>query len=172
MQEIVREVLSWDYLVDDWIDYHGSSALVHLYYQVDELFTSHSPSTVNSRTLMKSKARKTMWRLFMQTILSPTCLLGESLSTLALIVDSGAPVCISPCREDFVTYKPSKVKIKDLSKLNKVDGEGLIRWKVRDKLGNNVVLELPGYHIPNARVCLLGQQVQLTTVGEIGRAHV
>ena len=103
---------------------------------------------------MKSKARKTTWQLFTQTILSPTCLLGESLSTLALIVDSGASVCISPCREDFVTYKPSKVKIKDLSKLNKIDGEGLIRWKVRDKL-----------HFPNAGVRLLSPQILLTTVG-------
>ena len=65
-------------------------------------------------------------------------------------------MCISPCREDFVTYKPSKVEIKDLSKLNKVDREGLIRWKVHKKLGNNVILELPGYHIPNAEVQLLG----------------
>jgi hypothetical protein len=43
----------------------------------------------------------------------------------------------------------------DSSKLNKVDGEGLIRRNVYDKLGNNVVLELPGYHIPNAGVRLL-----------------
>ena len=74
-------------------------------------------------------------------------------------------MCISPRREDFVTYKPSKVKIKDLSKINKVDGEGMIRWKVRDKLGNNIVLELPGYHIPNAEVRLLSPQVLLATVG-------
>ena len=96
MQEIVREVPSWDSLVDDWINSHDPSALVHLYRQVDELFTSHSPTTVNSRTLMKSKARKTTWRLFMQTTSSPTCLLGESSSTIASIVDSGVSVCISP----------------------------------------------------------------------------
>ena len=74
-------------------------------------------------------------------------------------------MCISPRREDFVTHKPSKVKIKDLSNLNKVDGEGLIRWKVQDKLGNNGVIELPGYHIPNAGVRLLSPQVLLATVG-------
>ena len=64
-----------------------------------------------------------------------------------------------------MTYKPSKVKIKNLSKLNKVDGEGLIYWEVRDKLGNNGELELPGYHIPNAGVCFLSTKVLLTTVG-------
>ena len=98
-------------------------------------------------------------------ILSPASLLGESSSTLALIVGSGASMCISPCREDFVTYKPSKVRIKDLSKLNKVDGEGLIHWKVRNNLSTNVVLELTEYHIPNARVQLLSPQVLLATVG-------
>ena len=72
---------------------------------------------------------------------------------------------ISPCREDFVTYKPSKVKIKDLSKLNKVHGKSLIHWKVCDKLGNNVVLELLGYYIPNTGVWCLSPQVLLTKVG-------
>ena len=62
-------------------------------------------------------------------------------------------------------YKPSKVNIKDFSKLNKVDGGGLICGKVRDRFGNNVVPELPGYHVPNAGVRLLGPQVLLTTVG-------
>ena len=45
------------------------------------------------------------------------------------------------------------------------DGEGLMRWKDCNKLGNNVVLELPGYHIPTAGVQLLSPQVLLTTVG-------
>ena len=76
MQEIVREVPSWDSLVDDWIGSHDPSALVHLYCQVNELFTSHSPSIVNRGTLIESKARKTTWWLFMQTISPPTCLLG------------------------------------------------------------------------------------------------
>ena len=59
MQEIVREVPSWDYIVGDWIDSQDPSALVHPYCQVDELFISHSPVIVNSRTLMKFKAHKT-----------------------------------------------------------------------------------------------------------------
>ena len=74
------------------------------------------------------------------------------MSTSVLVVDSGASVCTSPCREYVVTYRSNNVKTKELSKLNKVDGEGLIRWKVHDKFGNNVVLELTGSHIPNAGV--------------------
>ena len=97
MREIVGEVPLWGSLVGDWIDSHNSSKLVYLYCQVGELYTSHSPSSgVKNGTLVKSKARKTVWRLLMQIISSPACLLGESSSTLALIGDSGASVCISP----------------------------------------------------------------------------
>lgn len=45
--------------------------------------------------------------------------LGQ-LATTPLIVDSGASCCISPHREDFITYTDSKVKIRDLSGSNKV----------------------------------------------------
>ena len=49
-------------------------------------------------------------------------------------------------------------------------GEGIIRWKVRDKIGKIVNLDLPGYHIPNAEVRLLSPQVLLSTVGGSSKA--
>ena len=61
------------------------------------------------------------------------------------------------------------MEIKDLSKTNTVAGEGFVRWKVRDKTGKIVNLELPGYDIPNAEVRLLSPQVLLTTVGSLAR---
>ena len=44
-------------------------------------------------------------------------------------------------------------------------GEGLIRWKVKDKTGKTVFIELPGYHIPKAEVRLLSPPVLLKAVG-------
>ena len=104
-QNIMWKVPSWDLFVGVWVDSHDPITLVHLYRQVDEIYTSHSPSVVNSRTLIKAKARKTTRWLLMQTISSPACLLGGSSQTLALGVDSGASVCISFCREDIVTVE-------------------------------------------------------------------
>ena len=78
-----------------------------------------------------------------------------------LIVDTGASVCITPCRHDFISYRPSKVKIKDLSKSNSVEGEGVLRWVIMDTDGNPCTIELPGYHIPSADVKLLSPQVLL-----------
>ena len=80
-----------------------------------------------------------------------------------LIIDSGASCCISPYREDFVTYDASDVKIKDLSGLNTVAGEGMLLWKVSDKFGREYEIQIKGYHIPHATVRLLSPQCILKT---------
>jgi hypothetical protein len=82
-----------------------------------------------------------------------------------LIVNSGASVCISPLCLDFVMYKPSTMKIKDLLSSNEVEGEGIIKWNVIDKHGHNVAIDVPGYHIPGADVCLLSPQVLVQCFG-------
>ena len=78
--------------------------------------------------------------------------------SIPLIVDSGASCCVSPRREDFVTYSSSSVRIKDLSGCNKVAGEGMISWKVLDKFGREYEIQLKGYHMPRAAVRLLSPQ--------------
>jgi hypothetical protein len=57
------------------------------------------------------------------------------------------------------------MKIKDQSFSNKVAGEGILRWKLQDVNGDSVHIELFGYHIPNAEVCLLSPQVLIQTIG-------
>ncbi len=51
------------------------------------------------------------------------------------------------------------MKIKDLLSSNQVAGEGILRWLIQDTHGASVVIELMGYHIPNAEVRLLSPQV-------------
>jgi hypothetical protein len=51
----------------------------------------------------------------------------------SVIVDSGASVCISPHRSEFVTYNESRMKIKDLSSSNQVaqeKGLSVGTWKI------------------------------------------
>jgi hypothetical protein len=62
--------------------------------------------------------------------------------------------------EDFVegSYRGSAVKIKDLSSTNKVAGQGLIRWHVKDSFGQVQMIEMEGYHVPSASVHLLSMQ--------------
>jgi hypothetical protein len=75
-----------------------------------------------------------------------------SSSTVAdnVIIDSGALVCIRPHKSDFITYRPSGMKIKDLSSTNKVTSKGLIQWDLQDKNDHTVTIEAFGYHIPAA----------------------
>ncbi len=102
---------------------------------------------------------------YILTIEFPSCYRNTIDHESLLIIDSGASVCITPHRLDFITYKMSNIKIKDLSSSNTVAGEGLLRWKVEDCAGRIVNLDLPGYHIPGAEVCLLSPQVILSVFG-------
>lgn len=97
----------------------------------------------------------------------PAYLYTIKLQHVPLIVDTGASVCISPTKSDFVpgSYKESNMKVRDLSGENKVAGEGLIRWAVRDVSGETRVLEVHGIHIPTAGVRLLSPQVIKKTHG-------
>jgi hypothetical protein len=94
----------------------------------------------------------------------PYCLSSTTIRS-SIVIDSGASVCISPHKSDFITYKDSKMKIKDLSSLNQVAGEGIISWSLQDENGDSVQVELKGYHIPNAEVCPFSPQVLLKTIG-------
>jgi hypothetical protein len=103
-------------------------------------------------------------RTMVSTIDAPFCL-SSKIVTSNVIIDTGALVCISPHRSDFVTYASSKMKIKDLYSSDRVAGEGLIRWSLHDAHGTVVTIELMGYHIPNTDVHLLSLQVLIRTLG-------
>ena len=96
------------------------------------------------------------------TITSPQVYRGGYANGIPIIIDTGASVCITPCKDDFLDYRASKVKIRDLSKSNTVAGEGTIGWKIRDITGKIVNVDLPGYHIPHAEVRLLSPQPLLS----------
>jgi hypothetical protein len=57
------------------------------------------------------------------------------------------------------------MKIKDLPSSNQVAGEGILCWLIQDTHSASAVIELMGYHIPNAEVHLLSPQVLLNTIG-------
>ena len=78
-----------------------------------------------------------------------------------LIVDTGASVCITPYASDFKdgTYRPSSMKIRDLSNITSAAGEGTIQWPVTDESGVTFMLEVPGVHLESATVRLLSPQV-------------
>jgi hypothetical protein len=95
----------------------------------------------------------------------PRCYQSITIHNSLMIIDLGASVCITPHQSDFIMYAASNMKIKYLSLSNTVASEGLMCWKVEDRAGRVVNLDLPGYHIPGVEVCLLSPQVLLLTFG-------
>eukprot|EP00956_Cyclotella_meneghiniana_P000226 scaffold288_cov44-Cyclotella_meneghiniana.AAC.6 len=66
-----------------------------------------------------------------------------------LVVDTGASA--------------SDMKLRDLSGVNGVRGEGIIQWPVRTSDGATVLVEVPGFHVETAGVRLLSPQVLRAT---------
>jgi hypothetical protein len=119
----------------------------------DRILTTHDPSRIMDfyATSPKFPAKQAShirrrWinvnlrQVLISSLEYPRC---YSSSTVAnnVIIDSGALVCISPHKSDFITYGPSGMKIKDLSSTNKVAGEGLLQWDLQDKNGHTVTIE-------------------------------
>ena len=92
------------------------------------------------------------------------CLSSSKIKS-SLVIDSGALVCISPHKEDFIDYGASAMTIKDLLSSNNVAGEGIISWNLEDIHGSIVKVEVKGYHMPHVDVRLLSPQVLLSTIG-------
>ena len=124
---------------------------------MDKVVMQRLPSADMERVSVNLAAEHSAPSAYIQAIESVFNSLSRGV-TAPLIVDSGASCCISPHREDFVTYGESDIKIKDLSGLNKVAGEGMLLWKVSDKFGREYEIQIKGYHIPHAKVRLLSPQ--------------
>jgi hypothetical protein len=139
--------------------------------EIEEFVTSHDPSCImecfniisridipNGQITLPTRVQALSFSSFDK----PMCLSLKTIRT-SLIIDSGASVCITPFKTDFVSYKPSTTKIKDLS--SQVAGKGIVKWSFRDKDGTSVHIEVPGYHMPKSEVRLLSPQVLLQTIG-------
>jgi hypothetical protein len=123
--------------------------------QLEERFLStHDPSRImdfyatsstfpekQASHICRGGANVNLWQVLISSLEYPCC---YSSSTVAdnVIIDSGALVCISPHKSDFIMYGPSGMKIKDLSSTNKVAGKGLIQWDLQDKNGHTVTIEI------------------------------
>ena len=81
-----------------------------------------------------------------------------------VIWDSGASVCVSPDKQDFIEYtKNTDIEhVKGIGgKESKVIGKGTVAWSVHDVSGGMRTLKLPAYHIPNCKTRLISTSALL-----------
>jgi len=145
----------WSKCISDWLETFDPSFVMGIL----SLDSGPPQDSINLST-----TKIPFFKAFLSTLEDPKCFQLSSNEAM-LIVDSGASVCISPHRSDFITYKTSAMRIKDLSSSNKVHGEGIIKWRVLNSSGQEISLEVPGYHIPGVEVRLLSPQVLLQLIG-------
>jgi hypothetical protein len=105
------------------------------------------------------------------SLLAPSCFktaINESKhgKSFTAIIDTGASICVSPDKNDFLDYKPTTDinSVKGLGgKQSKVIGQGTVRWSVHDTTGNLRHFELHAYHIPTSKSRLISTHVLLKT---------
>jgi hypothetical protein len=81
----------------------------------------------------------------------------------AICIDTGASLCISNDKRDFITYhQVTNQIISGISSGLKIEGRGTLRWLIRDDLGNDVILHISDAlhvpNVPNVPLCLLCPQ--------------
>ena len=83
--------------------------------------------------------------------------------TFPVIWDSGASVCITPDRYDFLNFssKPTLSRLNSVGGGHDVDGEGEVLWSIVDATGMLRQLKVKAYYVPTSRVRLLSTNALL-----------
>jgi hypothetical protein len=86
--------------------------------------------------------------------------------TFPIIWDSGAIICVTPSKDDFIKYS-TKTDISEVKGLggtaSRVIGQGMVSWSVHDTCGSLRHLRLKAYHIPTSKSRLICTNVLLTS---------
>lgn len=83
-----------------------------------------------------------------------------------VIWDSGASVCVTPDKHDFISYQSTSDinEVKGLGgKRSTVSGQGIVSWSVHDTSGSLREFKLKAYHVPNCKSRLISTTVLLNT---------
>ena len=77
-----------------------------------------------------------------------------------IVIDSGASLSLTPFKHDFVN-PPEKSKLKELNNVSsttKVEGEGMVAWKIIDFYGVLHTIRTRAYYVPSASIRLFSPQ--------------
>ena len=93
-------------------------------------------------------------------------IINEKCNSFEIIWDSGASVCITPSKTDFIDYT-TNVDLKTVKTMggatSPIKGQGTVLWSVHDERGMLRHLKLKAYHIPTSTTRLLSTSSLLNT---------
>ena len=84
--------------------------------------------------------------------------LTKAEDSMLIVIDTGASRSISPHRSDFIEFRPHHMDIGTINASSKVEGAGIVHWKVTDQNGATSVIETAAYYIPSASIRLYSPQ--------------
>ena len=84
--------------------------------------------------------------------------LTKDIASMPIVIDTGASRSISPHKSDFIEFKDHEMKIGTVNASSKVEGAGIIRWKVTDQNDVTSVIKTAAYYIPSTTICLYSPQ--------------
>ena len=68
-------------------------------------------------------------------------------ASMPIVIDTGASRSISPHKSDFIEFRHHSIDIGTISASSKVEGTGIIRWKVTDQNNVTSTIETAAYSI-------------------------
>ena len=88
-------------------------------------------------------------------------------STFPVIWDSGASICITNDKRDFVNFDPTyRTNMSSVSKSHTVSGKGEVLWSFISEEGMLQTLKLPAFFIPESKIRLLSTSGLLSAYPE------
>jgi hypothetical protein len=142
-----RERKKCKHQLNGWASWQDSAPNLSSHLQIsmpilDEFVSTHDPRCIVEFTQFFSEPSHLhgivtvplQHQVLISRFKDPPCFSSKLIGS-SLIIDSGASVCISPHKSDFITYNKSKMKIKDLSSSNHIACEGIIWQSMHDALG-------------------------------------
>ena len=160
-------------------DHNKKLQKIHNSYQCRTFKTKHNSVSKKKKVWKKDLRTKQevwdSWRpvpcappkdVFYTSNKSHQVVINDNCSTFEIIWDSGASVCITPDREDFIDYT-TKVDLKNVKTMggatSTISGQGYVLWSVHDTEGMLRHLKLKAYHIPSSTTRLLSTSALLNT---------
>ena len=149
------DVLEMNSLLE-MVNHHPSSmsesinAEVHRLHALTQSLEQHDP--------VLSPLDALLYNSVIPQVVMESVYLTKAEDSMPIVIDTGASRSISPHRSDFIEFRPHHMDIGTINASSKVEGAGIVRWKVTDQNGVTSVIETAAYYIPSASIRLYSPQ--------------
>ena len=99
-----------------------------------------------------------MYNSVIPQVVMESVYLSKDKDSMPIVIDTGASRLITPHKSDFIEFKTHDMSIGTINASSKVEGTGMIRWKVTDQNGETSIIETAAYYIPTASIRLYSPQ--------------